>query len=311
MRRRNRKDVVIFFFYLYDEEAGNTVPVPVDDKDIENDEELEFFFDNKVRKVWHKQEEEWYFSVTDVCQVLTDSADGRKYWNKLKQRLKEEGNESVTNCHQLKMKSHKDGKMYKTDAANTEQLLRIIQSIPSKKAEPFKMWLAQVGKERLDEIADPELAFERMIRTYRQKGYTDAWIQQRLRSIDIRKELTDEWRRSGVEAPKDYAALTSILTHAWSGKTVKAYKEYKGLHKENLRDNMTNVELALNQLAEVSATMLSKSKNPKGFRESKGVVIEGGAIAGNARKELEEKLGRSVISPSNASDPPALDESDE
>ena len=314
LRRRNRKDVVIFFFYLYDEEAGTTVPVPVDDKNIENDEELEFFFDDKVRKVWHKQEEEWYFSVIDVCQVLTDQDTTRGasiYWSVLKNRLKNEGaDELLTNCKQLKMKAA-DGKMRKTDAANTEQLLRIIQSIPSKKAEPFKMWLAQVGKERLDEIADPELAFERMIRTYRQKGYTDAWIQQRLRSIDIRKELTDEWRRSGVEAPKDYAALTSILTHAWSGKTVKAYKEYKGLHKENLRDNMTNVELALNQLAEVSATMLSKSKNPKGFRESKGVVIEGGAIAGNARKELEEKLGRSVISPSNASDPPALDESDE
>ena len=173
------------------------------------------------------------------------------------------------------------------------------------------MWLAQVGKERLDEIADPELAFERMIRTYRQKGYTDAWIQQRLKSIDIRKELTDEWRRSGIESSKDYAALTSILTHAWSGKTVRAYKEYKGLHKENLRDNMTNIELALNQLAEVSATMLSRSKKPKGFRQSKSVAVEGGSIAGNARKELEEKLGRSVISPSNASDPPALDESDE
>lgn len=302
--------MIIFFFFLYDEETGTTVSVPVDDEDIENDEELEFFFDDKVRKVWHKQQEEWYFSIVDVCQVLTDSADGRKYWNKLKQRLKEEGSETVTNCHQLKMRAS-DGKMRKTDAANTEQLLRIIQSIPSKKAEPFKMWLAQVGKERLDEIADPELAFERMIRTYRQKGYTDAWIQQRLRSIDIRKELTDEWRRSGIEAPNEYAALTSILTQAWSGKTVKSYKEYKGLHKENLRDNMTNVELALNQLAEVSATMLSKSKNPKGFHQSKGVAVEGGSIAGNARKELEEKLGRSVISPSNASDPLSLDESEE
>lgn len=273
-------------------------------------EAIKLFEERKVRTVWDDELEKWYFSIVDVIGVLTDSVDSRKYWNKLKQRLKEEGNETVTNCHQLKMKAV-DGKMRKTDVASTEQLLRIIQSIPSKKAEPFKMWLAQVGKERLDEIADPELAFERMIRTYRQKGYTDAWIQQRLRSIDIRKELTDEWRRSGIESSKDYAALTSILTHAWSGKTVKAYKEYKGLRKENLRDNMTNVELSLNQLAEVSATMLSKSKNPKGFHQSKGVVIEGGSIAGNARKELEEKLGRSVISPSNASDPPVLDESEE
>ena len=303
--------MVIFFFYLYDKESDTTVPVSVDDEDIESTEDLEFFFDNNVRKVWHKQEEEWYFSIVDVCQVLTDSADGRKYWNKLKQRLKDEGNESVTNCHQLKMKSHKDGKMYKTDAANTEQLLRIIQSIPSKKAEPFKLWLAQVGKERLDEIADPELAFERAIRTYRQKGYTDAWIQERLKSINIRKELTDEWSRAGAKSSRDFAALTNVLTQAWSGKSVRDYKEFKGLHKENLRDNMTNIELSLNQLAEVSATLLSRARNPKGFHQSKDVTIEGGSIAGNARRELEEKLGRSVISPLNASDPPSLDETEE
>lgn len=301
---------IFFFFFFYDEETDTTVPVPVDEKDIVHDEELEFFFDDKVRKIWHKQQEEWYFSIVDVCQVLTNSADGRKYWNKLKQRLRDEGNETVTNCHQLKMRAA-DGKMRKTDCASTEQLLRIIQSIPSKKAEPFKVWLAEVGKERLDETADPELAFERMIRTYRQKGYTDAWIQQRLKSIDIRKDLTDEWRRSGIESPKDYASLTNVLTHAWSGKSVKAYKEFKGLHKESLRDNMTNIELALNQLAEVSATMLSKTKNPRGFKESSGIAAEGGTIAGNARKELEQKLGKSVISPSNASDPLALDESEE
>ena len=295
----------IFFFFFYDEDTDTTVPVPVDDSEVD-EQELEFFFDDKVRKVWHKQEEEWYFSIVDVCQVLTDSADGRKYWNKLKQRLSQEGSELVTNCHQLKMKSHKDGKMYKTDCTNTEQLLRIIQSIPSKKAEPFKLWLAQVGKERLDELADPELAFERMIRTYRQKGYSEEWIKQRLQSIDLRKQLTDEWHRSGIRAPQEFASLTNILTQAWSGKTVKQYKEYKGLHKENLRDNMTNIELALNQLAEVSATALSKVRNPVGYQESKGIVQEGGSIAGNARKELENKLGQSVLSPLNAEAPNAL-----
>lgn len=209
-----RKDVIIFFFFIFDEEANTTVPV---EADVENDEELEFFFDDKVRKVWHKQEEEWYFSVVDVCQVLTDSADGRKYWNKLKQRLKEEGNETVTNCHQLKMKAS-DGKMRKTDAANTEQLLRIIQSIPSKNAEPFKLWLAHVGRERLDEIADPELAFERMIRTYRQKGYSEKWIERRLEAIDHRKELTATWNEAGIKSSREYASLTDTLTHEWSGK---------------------------------------------------------------------------------------------
>ena len=216
----------------------------------------------------------------------------------------------MTNCHQLKMKAA-DGKMRKTDAANTEQLLRIIQSIPSRRAEPFKTWLAQVGAERLDEIADPELAFERMIHLYRQKGYSESWIQERLRSINIRKELTDEWARSGITGPKNFAALTNVLTQAWSGKSVKSYKEYKGLHKESLRDNMTNIELSLNQLAEISTTLLSKAKNPNRFPQSKNIAIEGGSIAGNARKELEQKLGKSVISPLNASDPPSLDETNE
>lgn len=292
---------------MFDEETDTMVPV---EADVELDEELEFFFDSKVRKVWHKQEEEWYFSVIDVCQVLTDSADGRKYWNKLKQRLKEEGNETVTNCHQLKMKAA-DGKMRRTDAANTEQLLRIIQSIPSKNAEPFKLWLARVGRERLEEIADPELAFERMVRTYRQKGYSEKWIERRLESINHRNELTATWDEAGIKSSQQYASLTDTLTHEWSGKHVKEYKAFKGLHKENLRDNMTDIELALNQLAEISATLIAKSQKPNGYTETRRTVVDGGAIAGNARKELESKLGRSVISPSNASDPIALDESEE
>ena len=287
----------IFFFYIYDNDTDTTVPVSADN--IENSEELEFFFDDKVRKAWHRQEEEWYFSVVDVCQVLTDSSDGRKYWNKLKQRLREEGNETVTNCHQLKLKAS-DGKMRKTDCATTEQLLRIIQSIPSKKAEPFKQWLAAVGKERLDEMADPELAFERMVKMYRQKGYSEKWIEQRLHAIDVRKLLTDEWKRAGIDDSRQYSTLTNILTKSWSGKTVSEYKIFKGLHKENLRDNMTNIELALNQLAEVSATAIAQAKNPKGFQQTKGTVIDGGTIAGNARRELEERIGRSVISPLNA-----------
>ena len=282
---------------MYDEEANTTVLV---EAESENDEELEFFFDDKVRKVWHRQLEEWYFSVVDVCQVLTDSSDGRKYWNKLKQRLKKEGNESVTNCHQLKMKSAKDGKMYKTDCATTEQLLRIIQSIPSKKAEPFKLWLAEVGRERLDEIADPELAFERMIRTYRQKGYSEKWIERRLEAIDHRKKLTAAWNKAGIKSGKHYAMLTDTLTHEWSGKHVKDYKAFKNLHKENLRDNMTDVELALNQLAEISATLIANSQNPNGFAETQKTVVEGGSIAGNARKEIlffSPGIARGLASP--------------
>ena len=295
---------------VFDSETDTSVIFDIDLTNISDDRELEFFFDETVRKLWHKQEEEWYFSIVDVCQVLTDSIDGRKYWNKLKQRLKEEGNETVTNCHQLKMKAS-DGKMRKTDVANTEQLLRIIQSIPSKKAEPFKQWLALVGKERLDEIADPELAFERMIHTYRQKGYSEKWIEQRLHAIDVRKLLTDEWKRAGIEDSRHYATLTNVLTQAWSGKSISEYKAYKGLHKENLRDNMTNIELALNQLAEVSATAIAQAKNPKGYQETKGTVVEGGTIAGNARRDLEERIGRSVISPLNAQSPNLLDVSDE
>ncbi len=272
-----------------------------------DEQDLEFFFNDNVRKVWHKQQEEWYFSIIDVCTVLTDSTDSRKYWNKLKQRLLNEGNETVTNCHQLKMRAT-DGKMRLTDCASTEQLLRIIQSIPSKKAEPFKQWIALVGKERLDEMADPEKAMDRAVSYYKAKGYSDAWITQRLRSIEIRKEMTDEWQRSGISSNKEYAALTNILTQAWSGKTVQQYKQFKGLHKENLRDNMTNTELALNLLAEVSTTELSKNANPQRFSQSKDIAKTGGSIAGNARKELEKQLGRSVISPANATTPKRLDE---
>ncbi len=272
-----------------------------------DEQDLEFFFNDNVRKVWHKQQEEWYFSVIDVCQVLTESTNPKNYWNMLKARLRDEGNETYTNCVRLKMRAT-DGKMRLTDCASTEQLLRIIQSIPSKKAEPFKQWLALVGKERLDEMADPEKAMDRAVSYYKAKGYSDAWITQRLRSIEIRKEMTDEWQRSGISSNKEYAALTNILTQAWSGKTVQQYKQFKGLHKENLRDNMTNTELALNLLAEVSTTELSKNANPQGFSQSKDIAKTGGSIAGNARKELEKQLGRSVISPANATTPKRLDE---
>lgn len=302
--------MIIFFFFFYDDEADTTVQVPVENVENLDEQDLEFFFDDAVRKIWHAGEQEWYFSIVDVCRVLTDTTDATTYWRKLKQRLKSEGNETVTNCHGLKLKAA-DGKMRKTDCASTEQLLRIIQSIPSKKAEPFKQWLARVGAERLDEMVDPEIAIDRAIQYYREKGYSEAWITQRMRSIDIRKELTAEWDRSGITDSKDYALLTSVLTAAWSGKTVKQYKQFKGLHKENLRDNMTNTELAFNLLAEVSATELSKAQNPKGLKQTRKVAASGGAIAGNARKELEAQLGRSIISPLNASNPDLLDDSDD
>ncbi len=298
----------VFFFFVYDDDTNTTVPVEVPNESSLDEQELEFFFDDKVRKVWHSKEEEWYFSIVDVCQVLTDSADGRKYWNKLKQRLSEEGSQLVTNCHQLKMKSPKDGKMYKTDCANTEQLLRIIQSIPSKKAEPFKQWLALIGKERLDEEIDPQIAIDRAIESYRKKGYSEAWITQRLRGIDIRKEMTNEWKRAGVTDPKQYAILTNILTAAWSGKTVQEYKKLKGLKKENLRDNMTNTELVLNALAEVSTTEISKATDPKGMSGAKDATIQGGNIAKNARESLEKQIGRSVLSPLNSNTPNLLDD---
>lgn len=299
--------MIIIFFFFFDEDTGETVSVPVSESDFDNREDFEFIYDDTIRKVWHAQEEEWYFSIVDVCKVLTDSTDGRKYWNKLKQRLAEEGNQTVTNCHQLKMIAS-DGKMRLTDCVNTEQLLRIIQSIPSKKAEPFKRWLAQVGKERLDEMADPELAVQRGVAYYQAKGYSDAWITQRMRTIEMRKELTNEWQRAGITESKEYAALTNILTQTWSGKTVQQYKKLKGLHKENLRDNMTNTELVLNQLAEVSATELSKNINPSGYQQTKDVTIQGGEIAKGAREALEKQLGRSVLSPHNAKTPNLLDD---
>ena len=266
----------------------------------------------KVRTVWDDEQEKWYFSIVDVCEVLTDSKDAltaRKYWNKLKQRLKEEGNETVTNCHQLKMQAY-DGKMRLTDVADTEQLFRLIQSVPSRKAEPFKLWMAQVASQRLDQMQDPELNFEQAYADYRRLGYSDKWINQRLKSIEVRKELTDEWNRAGVTEGQQYASLTDIITQAWSGKTTRQYKQHKGLKKENLRDNMTNIELALNILAEASATEISKAQNPRGFRQSAEVARKGGMIAGDARKKLEAQTGRSVISSSKASDYLLPDNSD-
>lgn len=294
----------MFSFFYFDEVIGKTVEVSREQVESEFNLSMSEFeqFGTQVRIVWHKQEEKFYFSVVDVVQVLTESVDGRKYWNKLKQRLVEEGNQLVTICHQLKMKSLKDGKFYNTDAADIEGILRIIQSIPSPKAEPFKMWLAELGKERIDEMIDPEIAIDRAVDYYKQKGYSDKWITQRLRAIEIRKELTEEWQRSGVSEKRDFALLTDMLTHAWSGMSTRQYKDFKGLKKENLRDNMTNTELALNLLAEVATTELSKDKNPKGLEETKDITKQGGSIAGNARKELESVLGRKIISPANAKD---------
>lgn len=300
----------VFFFFIYDDETSTTVPVEVADTSSLNEQELEFIYDDKVRKVWHAQEEEWYFSIVDVCQVLTDSDDyqsARNYWKVLKNRLCSEGFQPVTNCNRLKMKAA-DGKMRLTDCANTEQLLRIIQSIPSKKAEPFKQWLAFVGAQRLDEESDPQLAIDRAIESYRNKGYSEAWITQRIRSIEIRKDMTNEWKRAGITDSKQYAVLTNILTAAWSGKTVHEYKKLKGLKKENLRDNMTNTELVLNALAEISTTEISKATNPQGMEQAKDATIQGGMIAKNARESLEKQIGRSVISSANSNTPNLLDD---
>ena len=267
-------------------------------------EALQLFEEKKVRTVWDDVEEKWYFSIVDVCGVLTDSKDAltaRKYWNKLKQRLKEEGNETVTNCHQLKMRAA-DGKMRLTDVADTEQLFRLIQSIPSPKAEPFKQWMAQVASQRLDQMQDPEKSIDQAIVDYKRLGYSEAWINQRVKSIEVRKELTDEWKRTGVQEGMEYASLTDIITREWSGFTTKQYKHYKGLKKENLRDNMTNLEIALNILAEASATEISKQRDPKGFSQQAKVAKEGGSVAKAARNQLESKLGRSVITKDKASD---------
>lgn len=269
---------------------------------IENNK-IQLFEDQTIRTAWDEENEEWYFAITDVVGVLTENPDyntSRKYWNKLKQRLSDEGSQLVTNCHQLKLKSPKDGKRYKTDVANTEQLLRLIQSIPSKKAEPFKLWLAQVGRERIEEIIDPELTIERALATYAKKGYSPEWINQRLQTIRARKELTDEWKTHGIKEGKEYAILTDEITEAWSGLTTRGYKNLKGLKKENLRDNMTTLELALNMLAEATTTELTRAQNPQGLAENQVVARQGGGIAGNARKQIEEQTGRPVVTAANA-----------
>lgn len=260
-------------------------------------------FENKqVRCHWDAEQEKWYFSIVDVVSILTDQTDyqaARNYWKVLKHRLKKEGNETVTNCNRLKMLTA-DGKMRLTDVADTEQLLRLIQSVPSPKAEPFKQWLAKVGSERLDQIQDPELSIQQALQDYRRLGYSEDWINQRLKSIEIRKELTDEWLRVGIEDNKDFAILTNILTKAWSGKTVKEYKAHKGLKKQNLRDNMTSTELILNMLAEASTKDISQANDPKDFEQSKTIAKQGGNVAKVAREELEKQIGKSVISSDNA-----------
>ena len=261
---------------------------------------IKLFEEKKVRTVWDDEEEKWYFCVVDVVEVLTDSANPQTYWRVLKNRLKKEGNETVTNCNALKLRAA-DGKMRLTDVADTEQLFRLIQAIPSPKAEPFKRWMAQVAAERLDQLQDPELSIEQAVEDYRRLGYSESWINQRLKSIEVRKLLTDEWKRGGVQG-QQYASLTDIITAAWSGRTTKQYKHLKGLHKENLRDNMTNVELLLNSLAEASATEISKKENPKGYSQNADVAKRGGHVAKAARNQLESQLGRSVVTSLNAKD---------
>ena len=264
--------------------------------------QIKLFEEKKVRAVYDDVGEKWYFSIVDVCGVLTESKDpltARKYWNKLKQRLREEGNETVTNCHQLKLKAA-DGKMRKTDVADTEQLFRLIQSIPSPKAEPFKQWMAQVAAQRLDQMQDPELGIQQSLADYKRLGYSDNWINQRLKSIEIRKDLTDEWKRHGLEEGIQFATLTDIIYHTWAGMTAREYKKFKGLKKENLRDNMTNRELVMNMLAELSTKEISESQNPETFGDHIDVARQGGEIARNARMELETKTGKPVVSPLNA-----------
>jgi hypothetical protein len=262
---------------------------------------LQIFEDRKIRTVWDDEQEKWYFSIVDTVEILTESKDATAYWRKLKQRLKAEGNESVTNCHAFKMRAL-DGKMRLTDVADTEQLFRLIQSIPSKKAEPIKQWLAELGSMRVDQMIDPELTFQMAVEDYRRQGYSDKWIENRLKSIRTRNELTNEWKRSGVTEQKDFAILTNILTQAWSGMTTGQYKQFKGLTKENLRDNMTTLELALNTLAEAATTEISRSRNPKTMAENQQVAKSGGQAAKAARIEVEKQIGHSVISPSKATD---------
>ena len=270
---------------------------------MEQNHSIKLFEDKRVRVQWDEKHEKWYFSIIDIISVLTDNdfQGARNYWKVLKHRLKEEGNESVTNCNQLKMKSS-DGKFYLTDVGDTEQVLRLVQSIPSKKAEPFKIWLAKVGYERIEETEDPELAFNRAMKPYLQKGYSKEWINQRLKTIEVRKELTDEWNRAGIEKETDFAILTNEITKAWSGKTIAEYKQLKSLRKESLRDNMTNMELILNMLAEATTTELSKKENPSEFDESKKIAVRGGTVAGNTRRDIEKQLGNGIVSPKNAKD---------
>ncbi len=260
---------------------------------------IKVFEDKKVRTVWDSDKEEWYFSIVDVIAILTESKNPTTYWRVLKKRLMDEGNETVTNCNALKMPAP-DGKMRYTDVADTEQLFRLIQSIPSPKAEPFKLWMAQVAKERLDQMQDPELSVEQAMRDYKRLGYSDNWINQRLKSIEIRKDLTDEWKRHGLQEGVHFATLTDIIYKTWAGKTAKEYKQFKGLKKENLRDNMTNKELVLSMLAELSTKEISEAQNPECFDEHVNVAKQGGAIALNAKLELEKKTGKSVVSPLNA-----------
>jgi len=262
---------------------------------------IQIFENKKIRTAWNEETEQWYFSVVDVVAVLTESVDPQSYWRKLKQRLKEEGNETVTNCHTLKMTAA-DGKKRLTDVADTEQLLRLVQSIPSPKAEPFKLWLAQVGRDRIEETIDPELAIDRALETYLKKGYDEDWIHQRILSIRVRNELTDEWQKRGVEKGKEFAILTDEITKAWSGMSTRKYKNLKGLTKENLRDNMSTTELILNMLAETATKDISERTKPETFEENCNVAKRGGKIAGNARKELEEEIGSSVITSKNATE---------
>ena len=270
---------------------------------------IKVFEDKKIRTQWNEQEEDWYFSVVDIVGILTDKEydDARKYWKVLKGRLKNEGSELVSFCYQLNLPAQ-DGKLRETDVLNTKGILRLVQSIPSKKAEPFKMWLASCGSERLDEIADPQKAIDRAVETYRQKGYPEEWITQRMMTIKMRKELTDEWQNRGITQEKDYAILTNEMTKAWSGMSVQEYKQLKGLKKENLRDNMTNIELVLNMLAEVTTTELSKKENPKTFNECKQIAKRGGKFAGETRVRYENELGRKITSPANATNKKLLDD---
>lgn len=262
---------------------------------------LKLYEDSRIRALWNEEEEEWYFSVVDVVAVLTESRDARKYWNKLKQRLKEEGSQTVTYCHQLKLKAS-DGKMRVTDCATTQGILRIVQSVPSTKAEPFKLWLAQVGAERIEETVDPEQGIDRALETYLKKGYSPEWVNQRLQAISVRKELTDEWLERGMSKGSEFAILTDEISKAWSGMSTHQYKNHKGLTKENLHDNMSTLELVLNMLAEATTTELSKTEEPETFEENKRVAQRGGSVAGNARKDIEAQTGKPVITSKNAHD---------